>query len=99
MKSLIFVFSLLTLIYQTSISQNNSNLKNMSTGAIKLENRFSDEVVNNHNVDLLNDILGDDFISHHFPQPGQNNKATFIGGMKSLLKAFPDIHIVRGHTG
>ena len=38
----------------------------VSSGAAKLENRFSDGVVGTHDVTVLNDLLGDDFISHHF---------------------------------
>ena len=69
--------------------------KEKSSGAAKLENRFSDEVVGGHNLTVLNEILGDDFISHHFPTPGNNNKAVFTEGMKNLFAGFPDIHITR----
>ena len=94
MKSVIFSLCIAFLFFFAfCTSQSNPTMK--SSGAIRLENQFSDEVINKQNANLLNELLGDDFISHHFPQPGQNDKATFIGGMKSLLKAFPDIHVVR----
>ena len=66
-----------------------------SSGAAKLENRFSGEVIANHNPDLLGEILGDDFVSHHFPAPGNNNKAAFTEGMKNLFAGFPDIKVTR----
>lgn len=67
----------------------------VSSGAAKLENRFAEAVVNAHDANALNDLLADDFISHHFPAPGNNNKAAFTEGMKGLLAGFPDIHITR----
>lgn len=66
-----------------------------SSGAAKLENRFSDEVVGKQNPALLAEILGDDFVSHHFPAPGNNNKAAFTEGMKGLFAGFPDIKVTR----
>lgn len=67
----------------------------VSSGAAKLENRFSDGVVANHDPALLNDLLADDFVSHHFPAPGKNNKTVFIEGMKGLFAGFPDIKVTR----
>ncbi len=95
MKSVIGYGFLIFLFFQSCTSQSKEPAKLVSSGAATLENRFSDEVVGKQNAELLNEILGDDFISHHFPQPGQNNKTAFIGGMKSLFKGFPDIQIVR----
>lgn len=66
-----------------------------SSGAAKLENRFEEAVVNARNAAALDDLLGDDFVSHHFPAPGNNNKAVFTDGMKNLFVGFPDIHITR----
>lgn len=66
-----------------------------SSGALKLENRFSDEVIGTHNPALLGEILGDDFVSHHFPAPGNNDKAAFTEGMKNLFAGFPDIKVRR----
>ncbi len=89
-------YGLLTLFFfQSCNSQPQKVTLSAASGAQLLENRFSDDVVGKHNPNLLNELLGDDFISHHFPQPGQNNKAAFTEGMKSLFKGFPDIHIVR----
>lgn len=68
---------------------------NAAGAATKLENRFCKEVVSGHNLSVLNEILGDDFVSHHFPAPGNNNKATFTEGMKGLLAGFPDIKITQ----
>jgi steroid delta-isomerase-like uncharacterized protein len=67
----------------------------VSSGAAKLENRFEEKVVNAHDATALKDLLGEDFVSHHFPAPGNNNKATFIEGMTSLFAGFPDIKITR----
>ncbi|MFN0216078.1 MAG: ester cyclase [Saprospiraceae bacterium] len=66
-----------------------------SSGAAKLENRFSDGVIGTHDVSILNELLADDFVSHHFPAPGNNNKAAFIGGMTGLFAGFPDIKVTR----
>ncbi|MEQ1743844.1 MAG: ester cyclase [Saprospiraceae bacterium] len=66
-----------------------------SSGAAKLENRFSDGVVGTHDVAILNDLLADNFVSHHFPAPGNNNKAAFTGGMTGLFAGFPDIKVTR----
>jgi len=63
--------------------------------AIILENQFSNEVVGLHKPDLLNTLLSDDFISHHFPMPGINNKQNFTEGMKGLFAGFPDIKVTR----
>ncbi len=66
-----------------------------NAGAAKLENRFETAVVNAHDAAALHDLLGDDFVSHHFPAPGNNDKATFTAGMQNLFAGFPDIHITR----
>jgi predicted ester cyclase len=66
-----------------------------SSGAAKLENRFSDGVIGAHNPALLDELLGDDFVSHHFPAPGNNTKAVFTDGMKGLFAGFPDIKVTR----
>ena len=66
-----------------------------SSGAAKLENRFSDGVIGTHDPALLDDLLADDFVSHHFPAPGMNNKAAFTGGMQGLFAGFPDIKVTR----
>lgn len=63
--------------------------------AIQLENRFETAVVNARQTAPLDELLADDFISHHFPAPGQNGKAAFIGGMQGLFAGFPDIRITR----
>lgn len=65
------------------------------TGAAKLENRFSDGVIGTHNTDLLQDLLSDDFVSHHFPAPGKNNKVAFTEGIRGLFAGFPDIKVTR----
>lgn len=67
----------------------------VSSGAAKLENRFAESVVNAHDAAALNGLLAGDFISHHFPAPGNNNKAAFTEGMKGLFAGFPDIRITR----
>ncbi|MEO6039859.1 MAG: ester cyclase [Saprospiraceae bacterium] len=85
--------TLLTLFSCTSQAQKPESPK--SAGAAKLENRFSGEVVTNHNPELLAEILGDDFVSHQFPTPGNNNKAAFTEGMKNLFAGFPDIRVTR----
>lgn len=84
---------LLTVISCTS--QNSKPAAAASSGAAKLENRFSDGVVGTHNAAILNELLADDFVSHHFPAPGNNNKAAFTEGMKGLLAGFPDIKVTR----
>lgn len=90
------IYLLLTLVGLSGSCQNKiSDKKPMSFGAGKLENQFSDQVVGTHNPDLLSSLLSDDFISHHFPKPGNNNKETFIGAMKGLFLGFPDIQITR----
>ncbi len=66
-----------------------------TSGAAKLENRFSDGVVGMHDVAILADLLADNFVSHHFPAPGNNDKAAFTGGMAGLFAGFPDIKITR----
>lgn len=66
-----------------------------SSGAAKLENRFSEGVIGTHNPGLLDDLLSADFVSHHFPAPGNNNKETFKGGMQGLFAGFPDIKVTR----
>jgi predicted ester cyclase len=67
----------------------------VSFGAARLENRFSNEVVGNHNPALLDELLGEDFVSHHFPAPGKNSKLDFTEGMKGLFAGFPDIRVTR----
>lgn len=67
----------------------------VGSGAAKLENRFAESVVNAHDAGALNDLLAEDFISHHFPAPGSNNKTAFTEGMKGLFLGFPDIRITR----
>lgn len=76
-------------------SQTTQNQAPASSGAAKLENRFSDGVVGTHDPAILQDLLGEDFVSHHFPAPGLNNKAVFIEGMKGLFAGFPDIKVTR----
>ncbi len=76
-------------------SQTASTESPKSSGAAKLENRFSDGVVGTHDPALLNDLLSNDFVSHHFPAPGNNNKAAFTEGMKGLFAGFPDIKVTR----
>jgi len=67
----------------------------VSSGVAKLENRFSDGVIGTHDPALLNDLLSEDFVSHHFPAPGNNNKAAFKAGMEGLFAGFPDIKVTR----
>ncbi len=96
MKKLFIHCTLLILVaIQLTWAQDAKAIKNLSKSPSVLENRFATEVVNKQNAKLLEGLLGDDFISHHFPMPGQNNKMAFIQGMEALLKAFPDIHIER----
>lgn len=76
-------------------SQTPKTEASQSSGAAKLENRFSDGVVGSHDPGLLNDLLADNFVSHHFPAPGKNDKSTFIGGMTALFAGFPDIKVTR----
>jgi steroid delta-isomerase-like uncharacterized protein len=96
MKSGSFYTCILCLLFlQSCNSQPKQAANGKSSGAMMLENRFSNEVVGKQNADLLNEILGDDFVSHHFPEPGMNDKTKFIAAMRMLLKSFPDIHIVR----
>jgi steroid delta-isomerase-like uncharacterized protein len=81
------------LALQWSHTQQTSTLK--SSGPVSLENTFSEKVVNMHNTGILYSLLSDDFISHHFPKPGNNTKIQFIEAMNNLLTAFPDIKITR----
>ncbi len=80
-------------VYYNSTAQDKSSITVKTASA--LENIFSDRVVNQHNTMLLNDLLADNFISHHFPKPGNNTKTQFIEAMNSLISAFPDIRISR----
>lgn len=89
----IFILCLFATLSCTSQSEKPETPK--SSGAAKLENRFSEGVIANHDPALLNDLLGDDFISHHFPAPGNNNKAVFMEGMKGLFAGFPDVKVTR----
>lgn len=90
--STIALFLLLTACTEPKAPQNTPA---PSSGAAKLENRFSDDVIGTHNFALLADLLADNFVSHHFPAPGSNNKAVFTEGMKSLFAGFPDIKVTR----
>ena len=93
MKKLNVMLSLTALLLMTACTSETEAPK--SSGAAKLENRFSDEVVGTHNPALLNELLSEDFVSHHFPAPGNNNKANFTGGMQGLFEGFPDIKVTR----
>lgn len=54
--------------------------------------RFYDEVLNQRRVELLPELLTEDFIEHGTPPvpPGIDGFAAFVGG---LLEAFPDVVI------
>lgn len=96
MKNLSFLpLAVCLLMVVSCTSQSPKTEAPASSGAAKLENRFSDGVVGTHNPALLNELLSEDFVSHHFPAPGMNNKATFIGGMTGLFAGFPDIKVTR----
>lgn len=91
----ILMFAVILSLNIACQAQNKNKLSKPSSGAARLENQFSDGVIGTHNPDLLKDLLSDDFISHHFPAPGNNGKEVFIGGMKGLLAGFPDIKVTR----
>lgn len=98
MKNTLFLLLASTMIWANSCSQDHASTETpapMSSGAAKLENRFSDGVVGTHDPSLLNDLLSEDFVSHHFPAPGNNNKAAFAAGMTGLFAGFPDIKVTR----
>lgn len=96
MKNLsVFSFAVCLMMAISCTSQTSKTDAPKSSGSAKLENQFSDGVVGTHNPALLNDLLADDFVSHHFPAPGNNNKATFTDGMKGLFAGFPDIKVTR----
>ncbi|MFN0173492.1 MAG: ester cyclase [Saprospiraceae bacterium] len=96
MKNLnFFSLAMCLLMAMSCTSQNPKVEAPKSSGAAKLENRFSDGVVGTHDPAILNELLADDFVSHHFPAPGNNNKAAFIGGMTGLFAGFPDIKVTR----
>ncbi len=95
MKNLSFLMFAVALLTASCTSENPMPEKPKSSGAAQLENRFSDEVIGNHNLALLSEILGDDFVSHHFPAPGNNNKAAFTEGMAGLFAGFPDIKVTQ----
>jgi hypothetical protein len=65
-----FMCGIFCLALQWSHTQQTSTLK--SSGPVSLENTFSEKVVNMHNTGILYSLLSDDFISHHFPKPGNN---------------------------
>lgn len=96
MKNLNFIgLATCLLLVASCTAQNAKTEAPKSSGAAKLENRFSDGVIGTHDIGILTDLLADDFVSHHFPTPGNNNKAAFTEGMKGLFAGFPDIKVTR----
>lgn len=93
MKKLLNLILMVCISYSCLCQSSASKFKAMPGEAARLENRFNMEVVGKHNPELLNEILGEDFISHHFPAPGKNNKMAFTEGMKGLFAGFPDLKI------
>lgn len=94
-KLMLFCLALGLTLTTACNAQSSKAASPKSSGAAKLENRFSDGVVGMHNADLLKDLLSEDFVSHHFPGPGNNNKVAFTEGMRGLFAGFPDIKVTR----
>lgn len=91
----IFGIAVCLFLAASCTSQNPETTAPKSSGAAKLENRFSDGVIGAHDPALLNDLLSEEFVSHHFPAPGNNNKVAFTEGIKALFAGFPDIRVSR----
>lgn len=94
-KLMLFVLALSLFFTTACNAQSSKSAATKSSGAAKLENRFSDGVVGSHDPALLQNLLSADFISHHFPAPGNNNKVAFTEGMRALFAGFPDIKVTR----
>ena len=94
-KLMLFSLALCLAMTTACNAQSAKSVSPKSSGVAKLENRFSDGVVGTRNANLLKDLLSDDFVSHHFPAPGNNDKMAFTEGMKGLFAGFPDIKVTR----
>jgi steroid delta-isomerase-like uncharacterized protein len=66
--------------------------KRASDGNKELLKRFFDEVINGRNLDLIDELLSDDFVEHEefpgIPPTREGVKQTFT----MFYTAFPDIH-------
>lgn len=66
----------------------------MAAAPADLARRFYEEIINGGNVDLVDELLTDDFLDHEEPLPGmtpdRNGVKEFVRAMRA---AFPDIHM------
>lgn len=60
--------------------------------------RMSDEVLNGRNVDLIDDIMSDDYVDHSLPPGVPPTRAGLKQVLSMLLGAFPDLHYTVSHS-
>lgn len=68
-------------------------MENTQSNAKELANRFYNDSINQHNTQVLDEIMAPNFKSNDFPQPDAN-KEVFAMGMKALFNAFPNMKCV-----
>lgn len=58
-----------------------------------LQRRFYDEVINGGNLDLIDDLIAEDFVDHEvFPGLPNTGPEATKAGLGMFLAAFPDLH-------
>jgi steroid delta-isomerase-like uncharacterized protein len=58
-----------------------------------LMNRFYEEVINQRNLDLMDQVVADDFVEHELVPGMPEGKAAPRAFMEMFIAAFPDFHM------
>jgi predicted ester cyclase len=58
-----------------------------------LVNRFFNDVISLHKVEVLEEILHPAYQNHNFPAPPGSNRQEFVEAVRGMHTAFPDIKI------
>ena len=66
----------------------------MSDAPAAMARRFYDEIINGGNVDLVDELLADDFVEHEEPLPGMTPDRDGVKDfVRAVRTAFPDVRM------
>ncbi|MBK5284103.1 MAG: ester cyclase [Bacteroidia bacterium] len=91
MKNLIYLFAVVVLASSCNMADNTADMK--ATAAKERVQQFYDQVINAHNVAMIDSFCSPDFLDHN-PDPGHSGKGIedMKAGFSEFFAEFPDVN-------